>query len=391
MMELRFASRMESFQPGIFSVLNERKNQRLRDGKPVWNLSVGTPDFEPDPHVIHAMEEAVKLPENYTYALADLPELIQAVQAWYFRRYQVTLEPDEITSVNGTQEGMAHIAWALCDPDDLVLAPNPGYPIFQIGPQLCGAQIVPYDLLPENGYLPDLESIPEDIARRAKVMVVSYPANPVCRTAPASFYRELITFAERNQIIIIHDNAYSEIVYDGHEAPSFLSFPGAKEVGIEFNSLSKSYCLTGARISFALGNREIIRKFATLRSQIDYGIFKPVQYAAIAALNGPQDGVAWRRKGYQRRRDALCGGLRAAGWNVPDSEGSMFVWAPLPGRYTNSVEFCFELLERTGVLCTPGSAFGSLGEGHVRFALVLRTAQMEELIQAISESGILDS
>lgn len=388
-MELQFASRMDAFQPGIFSVLNDKKNQRLQEGKPVWNLSVGTPDFEPDLHVIRAMEEAVKVPFNYTYALTDLPELTQAVQGWYLRRYGVSLTPDEITSVNGSQEGLTHIGWALCDPGDIVLVPNPGYPIFEIGPKLCGAEMVYYDLVEENGYLPDLSAIPEETARKAKAMVVSYPANPVCKAAPRSFYEELVAFAQKYNIIIIHDNAYSEIVYDGREGISFLSIPGAKEVGVEFNSLSKSYCLTGARISFVLGNREIVRKFTTLRSQIDYGIFRPVQLAGIAALNGPQDGVEWRRKEYQRRRDALCGGFRSIGWNVPDSEGSMFVWAPLPKGYTNSVDFCFELVERTGLLCTPGSSFGPLGEGHVRFALVLPPEKIERIIRAVDESGIL--
>lgn len=388
-MEFQFASRMDAFQPGIFSVLNDRKNQRVREGKPVWNLSVGTPDFEPDPHVIRAMQEAVNIPFNYTYALADLPELIQAVQGWYLRRYQVSLESDEITSVNGSQEGLAHIAWALCDPGDMVLVPNPGYPIFAVGPQLCGAKLAYYDLLEENGYLPDLDAIPKEVARKAKAMVVSYPANPVCKTAPRSFYERLVRFAEQYQIMILHDNAYSEIVYDGREGISFLSIPGAKEVGVEFNSLSKSYCLTGARISFVLGNRQIIQKFSTLRSQIDYGIFRPVQLAGIAALNGPQNGIVWRRAEYQRRRDALCGGLRSIGWDVPDSEGSMFAWAPLPKGFDRSVDFCFALLERTGLLCTPGSAFGTLGEGHVRFALVLPPTEIAQIVQAVDESGII--
>ncbi|MCC8129771.1 MAG: aminotransferase class I/II-fold pyridoxal phosphate-dependent enzyme [Clostridiales bacterium] len=390
-MEIKFASRMDAFQPGIFSLLNDRKNQRISEGKPVWNLSVGTPDFSPDAHVIAAMEEAVRHPVNYTYALADLPELTQAVQNWYLRRYGVSLTAEQITSVNGSQEGLAHIAWTLCDPGDVVLVPNPGYPIFEVGPRLCGAEPVYYDLREENGYLPDLEAIPADIRRRAKAMIVSYPANPICKTAPRHFYEQLVDFARENQIVIIHDNAYSEIVYDGRECGSFLSVPGAMEVGVEFNSLSKSYCLTGGRISFVLGNREIVRKFATLRSQIDYGIFRPVQLAGIAALNGPQDGVKWRREEYQRRRDALCGGLRSVGWPVPDSEGSMFAWAPLPKGCTNSVDFCFELLERTGLLCTPGSSFGPLGEGHVRFALVLPPEEMARIAEAVGESGILQS
>lgn len=389
-MEIQFASRMDAFQPGIFSILNEKKNERIKEGKSVWNLSVGTPDFEPDPHVMKVLSEAARLPFHYTYALTDLPELVQAVQGWYARRYGVALAPEEITSVNGSQEGLAHIGWTLCDPGDIVLVPNPGYPIFEMGPWLCGAQIVYYDLLEEKGYLPDLAAIPAEVARKAKAMVVSYPANPVCTMAPSSFYEDLIVWAKKYNVVVIHDNAYSEITYDGREGHSFLEFPGAKEVGVEFNSLSKSYCLTGARISFVLGNRDIVRKFSTLRSQIDYGIFRPVQLAGIAALNGPQDGVAWRRCEYQKRRDALCGGFRSIGWNVPDSQGSMFVWAPIPEGFSNSVDFCFQLVERTGLLCTPGSAFGSLGEGHVRFALVLPQEEISKIITAVGESGILN-
>ncbi len=388
-MEFQFAKRMESFQAGIFNVLNDKKNEMVRKGRTVYNLSVGTPDFLPDENVMRVMQEACKNPDNYKYSLGNIPELVKAVQNWYKRRYAVELEPDEIMSVNGSQEGIAHVALPLCDPGDLVLCPNPGYPIFEIGPWLCGAEIAYYDLLEKNHYLPDLSAIPEEIAHRAKMMVVSYPANPVCVTAPRSFYEELVAFAQKYNIIILHDNAYSEIVYDGREGISFLSVPGAKEVGIEFNSLSKTYDLTGARISFVLGNREIISAFSKVRSQIDYGIFLPVQLAAVEALNGGQDGVAVRREEYQRRRDALCGGFRSIGWNVPDSEGSMFVWAPIPDHYDNSVEFCMDLMEQSGLICTPGSAFGSLGEGHVRFALVQPVEKIREIVKAVDDCGIL--
>ena len=388
-MELRFAKRMESFQPGIFNVLNDKKNEMIRQGRQVYNLSVGTPDFLPDENVMRVMRDACENPDNYKYSLGNLPALVEAVQNWYLRRYGVQLERDEIMSVNGSQEGIAHVALPLCDPGDLVLCPNPGYPIFEMGPWLCGAEIAYYDLLEENHYLPDLDAIPEEVARRAKMMVVSYPANPVCVTAPQSFYEKLVEFAQRNNIIILHDNAYSEITYDGREGISFLSIAGAKEVGVEFNSLSKTYNLTGARISFVVGNREIIQNFSKVRSQIDYGIFLPVQLAAIEALNGPQDGVVARRQEYQRRRDALCGGFRSIGWNVPDSQGSMFAWAPIPEHYSDSVTFCMDLMERSGLICTPGSAFGSLGEGHVRFALVQPVEKMREIVAAVDRCGIL--
>ncbi len=388
-MELHFAKRMESFQPGIFNVLNDKKNELLKAGRTVYNLSVGTPDFLPDENVMRAMQEACKDPDNYKYSLGNLPELVEAVQNWYQRRYGVALDPEEIMSVNGSQEGIAHVALPLCDPGDVVLCPNPGYPIFEMGPWLCGAEIAYYDLHEENHYLPDLDAIPEDLAKRAKMMVVSYPLNPVCVAAPRSFYEKLIAFAKKYNIIILHDNAYSDIIYDGREGISFLSVPGAKEVGVEFNSLSKTYNLTGARISFVVGNREIIQAFSKVRSQIDYGIFLPIQRAAVEALNGPQDGVKARREEYQRRRDALCGGFRSIGWNVPDSEGTMFVWAPIPEHYSDSVTFCMDLMERSGLICTPGSAFGSLGEGHVRFALVQLVEKIREIVAAVDACGIL--
>lgn len=389
-MKLNVAQRMEEFQPGIFNVLDERRQQRLAQGLPVYNLSIGTPDFLPDPHVVQALAQAASQPTNYRYSLTELPELVEAVQRWYLRRYGVELETDELMSIYGSQEGLTHIGWALCDPGDVVLVPDPGYPIFEMGPALCGAEIVHYPLKEENGYLPDLDGIEPELADRAKMMVVSSPANPVCVTAPDEFYHKLIAFAKAHNIIILHDNAYSDIIFDGRVGKSFLAYQGAKEVGVEYNSLSKTYNLTGARISFVLGNRQIIQTFRRLRSQIDYGIFLPVQYAAIAALNGPQDSVARNRAEYQARRDALCGGLRSIGWNVPDSQGSMFVWAPLPKGYHNSVDFCFELLERSGLLCTPGSAFGALGEGHVRFALVQPVPVMQEIVAAVAKSGIID-
>ena len=388
-MKMQFARRMDQFGAGIFNQLDEKRRAVEASGRKVYNLSIGTPDFLPPQHVMDALSQAASRPENYRYALSERPQLLEAVQGWYRRRYQVELARDEIMAVYGSQEGLHHIALALCDPGDVILAPNPGYPIFSMGPYLCGAQVETYPLLPENGYLPDLAAIDPALARRAKLMVVSYPLNPVAVTAPRAFYEDLVAFAQRYNIIIVHDNAYSEIVFDGREGGSFLSIPGAKEVGVEYNSLSKTYNLPGARISFVVGNAQVVEKFRTLRSQVDYGIFLPVQIAAEAALNGPQDSVEAQRLQYQARRDALCGGLRSIGWQVPDSEGSMFVWAPLPDGYTDSAAFCLELVEKTGLLCTPGAAFGSLGEGHVRLALVQPPAVMEEIAQAVKAGGIL--
>lgn len=388
-MEIQFADRMQLFKEGIFTTLNNIKKQRMKEGKVCYDLSVGTPDFLPAPHVMEALTKASLDPENYKYAISDRDELISAVQDWYQRRYQVTLEKDEIMSLYGSQEGLSRIGMVLCNPGDIVLTPNPGYPIFSMGPMLNDAKIVHYDLKAENDYLIDFDAIDPALAKAAKAMVVSYPANPICRLAPKSFYEDLIAFAKKYNIIILHDNAYSEIVYDGNEGFSFLAIEGAKEVGIEFNSLSKGYNLTGARISFAIGNRDIIQQFQKLRSQIDYGIFLPVQAAAIAALTGPQDMVAKNRAEYQRRRDALCNGLANIGWEGVRSEGTMFAWGPLPKGYTNSEQFVLELIEKSGVFCVPGSVFGPLGEGYVRFALVKPVDEMKKLVQSIADSGMI--
>ena len=388
-MEVTFAKRMDSFQEGIFTVLNKKKNELLAQGRTIYNLSVGTPDFKPAPHVMQALTESASKPENYKYSLVERPALLEAMQNFYNRRFGVQLDTKQIMAVNGSQEAMTHICWALCDPGDVVLVPNPGYPIFEVGPFLCGAEIVKYPLYEENGFLPKFSDIPEETAKKAKVMVVSYPANPVCATANDAFYEELIAFAKKYNIIIIHDNAYADIIYDG-EGQSFLKYDGASEVGVEYYSLSKTFDLTGARVSFVLGNEAIIQKFRTLRSQIDYGIFYPVQDAAIAALNGPFDDVERQQEEYAARNRALCGGLRSIGWNVPDSKGTMFVWAPIPASYTSSEKFTLDLMEKSGVIVVPGSSFGSLGEGYVRMALVLDVPTMEKVVQVIKESGILE-
>ena len=388
-MDFQFASRMNQFQAGIFTVLDNKRKEMEASGRRVYNLSIGTPDFQPESHVVEALRQAALDPENWKYALTETPELVEAVKAWYLRRYGVKLERNQIMSVYRSLEGLTHIALSICDPGDVVLCPNPGYPIFEMGPSLCGARIEHYELLPENNFLPDLDSIDPGVAKAAKMMVVSYPANPVCVAAPRAFYEKLVAFAKKYNIIIAHDNAYSEIIFDGNEGLSFLSVPGAMDVGVEFNSLSKTYNLTGARISFVLGNEQVVQMYTKLRSQIDYGIFLPIQAAAVAALNGPQESVERQRLEYQARRDALCGGFRSLGWNVPDSQGSMFVWAPIPEKYENSEEFCFALLEKTGVLCTPGSAFGSLGSRHVRFALTKTVEEIQEIISVVAASDAL--
>ena len=388
-MEFEFSRKSNSIEGGIFNILNDKKKDLLNRGIKVFNFSIGTPDFEPAPHIMEAMQEACKNPQNYKYAIDDKPELVQAMIDYYKNRFGVTLEENEIMTVYGSQEGMSHLGWALCNPKDVVLVPNPGYPIFSIGPMFCDAEIVEYPIYPEDNYMLKFENIPEEVAKKAKMIVVSYPLNPVCAVADDKFYEELIAFAKKYNIIVLHDNAYADIVYGGRVGKSFLEYEGAKEVGIEFYSLSKTYNMTGMRISFTVGNAEIISQFKKVRSQIDYGIFPAIQLAAVAALTGPQDMVKEQCAEYERRNKALCGGLREIGWNVPDSQGSMFVWAKIPEGFESSEKFVLELMEKSGVIVVPGTAFGSLGEGYVRFAMVYPVEVIEEAVKAIADSGIL--
>ena len=386
---MRFIQLGEDTESNIFNQLDEKKRELAARGVDVINLSIGTPDFQPDAHVMQAVADAAMQPENYKYSMADTPALIGAVQNWYDRRYGVHLAPDQIQSVLGSQEGIAHIAFPFVGAGDLVLAPDPGYPIFSFGPMMTGAQIGLYPLYAEKGWILDFADIPDEVADRAKLMVVSYPNNPTTAVANYDFYVALVAFAKKHDLIILHDNAYSDLVMDGKKGISFLSVPGAMDVGIEFNSLSKTYNLTGMRVSFAVGNRDLMARFRAFRSQIDYGMFYPNQAGAVAALNGPQEIVERNRMGYQARRDALCGGLRRIGWDVPDCEGTMFVWAKIPERFTSSAEFVLELMDKTGVICVPGLSFGPQGEGYVRFALVVPPERMEEAVRRIEASGIL--
>ena len=386
---MEFSKRMQLFGDEIFAALNEKKVALEAAGRTIYNLSVGTPDFAPAPHIMEALVSAAQDPENWKYSLRDLPEMLDAVCSYYKRRFGVEISPCQVASCNGSQEGCGHIGMVLCDEGDTVLLPNPCYPVFIAGAKLAGAEPYFYPLVKEHGFLPYVAGIPEDVARRAKYMIVSLPANPVGSVGTPELYAEIVAFAKKYDILIIHDNAYSDIIFDGAVGHSFFNTPGAMDVGVEFFSLSKSFDVTGARISFLVGRPDVVAAFRRLRGQIDFGMFLPVQKAAIAALTGPLDRVKEQCAVYQQRRDALCGGLRSIGWDVPDSHGSMFVWAPIPPKYTSSMDFCMDLVEKSGVLCTPGSSFGPAGEGYVRFALTMPAAQIDQAVQAIRDSGIL--
>lgn len=386
---MQASQRLDRFGAEVFASLNNKLLALKAQGKTIYNMSVGTPDFKPYDHVVEALTHAAQDPEMWKYALRDLPELKQAVCDYYERRFGVSgITPSMVQSCSGTQEGVGHLGLALLDPGDTILVPDPCYPVFEAGAKIADAKLEYYPLVAEHNYLPYVAGIDPEVADRAKYMIVSLPANPVGSVGTPEVYEEIIAFAREHDLLIVHDNAYSDIVFDGEPGGSFLQYPGALEVGVEFFSLSKSFNVTGARIGFLVGREDVVQAFAKLRSQIDFGMFFPVQKAAIACLNGPRDEVEAQRLKYQERRDALCDGLEGLGWERPNAHGSMFVWAKLPGGRTDSMAFCEELMEKAGVVVTPGASFGPSGEGHVRMALVLPPDQIALAVEAIREAGL---
>lgn len=385
---MRFSKRLDRFGDEIFAALNNRRMELERQGMTIYNMSVGTPDFQTPEHIKQALAEAAMDDENWKYSLRDLPELLDAVCEYYQKRFRVEISPDMVMSVYGSQEGMGHLGMTLCDEGDTVLLPDPCYPVFAAGSLMAGAVPYYYPLTAEHDFLPYVKDIPEDVARKAKYMIVSFPSNPVGSVAVPGLYEEIVEFGKKYDILIIHDNAYSDIIYDGEYGGSFLATPGAKEIGVEFFSLSKSFNVTGARISFLVGRPDVIAALRKLRSQIDFGMFLPIQKAGIAALKGSLDSVKEQCALYQERRDALCEGLRSIGWDLPNGKGTMFVWARIPGGRMDSMDFCMELMEKAGVIVTPGASFGPHGEGYVRFALVLPPEKIREAVAAIQRSGL---
>ena len=386
---MQASQRLDRFSAEVFASLNNKLLALKAQGKTIYNMSVGTPDFKPYDHVVEALTQAAQDPEMWKYALRDLPELKQAVCDYYERRFGVSgITPSMVQSCNGTQEGVGHLGLALLDPGDTILVPDPCYPVFEAGAKIADAKLEYYPLVAEHNYLPYVAGIDPEVADRAKYMIVSLPANPVGSVGTPEIYEEIIAFAREHDLLIVHDNAYSDIVFNGEPGGSFLQYPGALEVGVEFFSLSKSFNVTGARIGFLGGREDVVSAFAKLRGQIDFGMFFPIQKAAIACLNGPRDEVEAQRLKYQERRDALCDGLEGLGWERPNAHGSMFVWAKLPGGRTDSMAFCEELMEKAGVVVTPGASFGPSGEGHVRMALVLPPDQIALAVEAIREAGL---
>jgi LL-diaminopimelate aminotransferase len=385
------ADRLLKLQPGIFSEINTLITEARLSGKDIIDLSVGSPDMPPPQHVKRALIKALENDNNYGYTLTEgIQPLKAAITGWYEKYYGVTLHPDrEILSLMGSQDGLAHIFWAITNPGDIVLVPDPGYPIYHAGPLLAGAELYNMSLLKENDYLPDFSSIPVDICKRAKVMILNYPSNPLAATATKCFFEEVVNFAKKHNIIVLHDFAYSELSYDGFKNPSFMEIAGAKDIGVEFHSISKTFNLAGFRLGFIVGNESIINALRKIKSNIDYGIFRPIQLAAAAALEGSNECVLNNAMAYQQRRDVLINELAKYDWHVDVPLASMFVWAKLPYFFPSSVDFCRQLLSETGVAVVPGAAFGNYGDGYVRIGLVKDHTVLQEAGKRMGEFSLV--
>lgn len=390
-MNYKLANRMEAFQSSIFSELATYKKKKIAEGHEIIDLSIGNPDMPPADIVIDTLVNAANEKKNYGYTLTGTQEFHEAVTEYYERNHRVTLNADnEVLLLMGSQDGLVHLPMVFADSDDIILVPDPGYTAYATGLAMAGATPYFMPLKKENHFLPDLHTIPKEVAQKAKMMILNFPGNPVPAMATKAFFTDVIAFAKKHNIIVVHDFAYSEFYYDNQKPISFLSVPGAKDVGVEINSLSKSYSLAGSRIGYIIGNKDIVGALKQFKSNTDYGVFLPIQKAATVALKEGATYCAANRIIYQKRRDTLINGLTEAGWHVEKPPGSMFIWAEIPKGYT-SLEFAYTLIDRANVVVTPGHAFGPHGEGFVRIALVQNEEKLIQVVNNIKNSGIFSN
>ncbi len=380
------AYRMQTVAEAVFYELIDIANERRIAGKSVIDLGIGSPDMPPPKLLQETLKTALDQPGIYGYQRTEgIEQFKSAIAEFLDRRYQVRVSPEnEVLVTIGAQDALAHLALAFINPGDVVLLPDPGYPIYEVSVQLAGG--IPYlmPLIKENNFLPDLDNIPADILKKAKMIIVNYPSNPTTAVAPPEFFAQLVTFAQRNHILVVHDAAYIELVFDGYTAPAFLQVPGAKEVGIELFSFSKTFNFAGPRLAFAAGNQQILKILAKLKSQIDYGVFTAIQIAGAHSLTHEVDFIEQNRQEYQNRRDALLAPLMDAGWPVIKPLGTMFVWLKTP-KHMQSDIFSKQLLKSTGIISVPGKGFGKHGEGYVRLALIQPTNIMHQVGNTISK------
>jgi LL-diaminopimelate aminotransferase len=384
MLDIKLAERVKNLPPYLFAKIDKMKQEALSKGVDLIDLSIGDPDIPTPKHIVDAMKEAVEKPENHRYpSYEGMLSYREAVANWYKRRFNIDLDPkSEVLCLIGSKEGIGHIPLAFINPSDIVLVPSPGYPVYPVGTLFAGG--VPYimPLLEENNFLPDFSSVPEDVFRTAKLMFLNYPNNPTAASADEVFFKEAVKIANKYNIIICHDAAYSEIYYDDKKPISFLNIDGAKDVGIEFHSLSKTYNMTGWRIGFAVGNKEILSGLGKIKTNLDSGVFQAIQEASIVALNTDEQILSDIRSVYQQRRDTLYQGLREIGLSVNKPLATFYLWAKVPNGF-DSTTFVAFLLEKVGVLATPGVGFGSPGEGYIRFALTQSAERIKEAVERI--------
>ncbi len=380
------ADRLKRLPPYLFAQIDRQKKEARARGVDLIDLGIGDPDLPTPPHIIEALAEAAHDPRNHRYPdYEGMLAFREAAARWYQKRFGVSLDPGtEVLTLIGSKEGTAHIPLAFVNPRDVVLVPDPGYPVYQNGTLFAGGEPVAMPLMAKHGFLPDLDAIPEEAARRAKLLFVNYPNNPTAACADLAFFERLVHFARRYEIIVCHDAMYSELRFDDHPVPSFLEVPGAKEVGIEFHSLSKSYSMTGWRIGFCVGNRDVVAGLGKVKTNVDSGVFQAIQYAGIAALSGSQECVSRARETYQERRDLVVRGLRKLAWPVEAPKATFFVWAPVPNG-GGSTEWAARLLREAGVVVTPGVGFGPAGEGYYRIALTVEKTRIAEALDRLAK------
>jgi LL-diaminopimelate aminotransferase len=376
---MRLSKRIANIPPYPFVEITRKINQKRSEGVDVITFAIGDPDIPTPKHIMDTLHAAADEPANHRYPESDgLPELRQSIAGWYQRRFGVSLDSDkEVLPLIGSKEGIANIAYCLVDPGDIGLVPDPGYPVYSMGTMFAGGEAYYMPLKEENGFLPDFAAIPEDIAKRAKVLWLNYPNAPTAAVADVAFFEEAVRFAKQYDIAICHDCPYSEVAYDGYKPISFMQAEGARDVGIEFHSLSKSYNMTGWRIGMAVGNTTLIDALFRIKSNVDSGINQAVQRMAITALEGPQDCIQEHNDIYQHRRDVLVEALRAMGLRVNQPMASLYVWAKVPSQFT-AAEFAARLIDDIGVVVTPGNAFGPSGEGFIRLSITTPTDRVEE-------------
>ncbi len=380
------AKRIREIPPYLFAGIERKIEEYKEKGVDIISFGIGDPDLPTPDFIIEKMAEEIKNPENHQYpSSVGMLSFRESVANWYKKRFQVELDPtSEVVSLIGSKEGIANISYCYIDPGDISLVPDPGYPVYGIGTSFAGGEPYYMPLKEENGFLPDLKAIPEEIAKKAKILWISYPNNPTGATAPLSFFEEVVDFAKKYDILVCHDNAYSEVCYDGYRPPSFLEVKGAKDVGIEFNSLSKPFNMTGWRIGFAVGNAEVIETLGRDKSNVDSGAFQAVQYAAMAGLDSDQSAVEANRAIYAKRRDVIVDAFNDLGWDLEAPKATFYIWAPVPKGYT-SASFAEYVLDQAGIVVTPGSGYGPSGEGYFRISLTIPEERVREAAERLKK------